>query len=155
MSLVGVDLGTSAIKVTAYRVDGSVLAQAREAVPGTHPEPGHWEVDVRASRAAFRKCLAAVAADAAVIADPPSALSFSSSGREVFPVAADGTPLGPCLMTADVRGDDVAAVTACPSLARGVVPSRGHMSRGAWTRSTEPCGGIGPPRTSRLGPAGS
>jgi sugar (pentulose or hexulose) kinase len=112
VSLIGVDLGTSAIKVVAYDRDGQPLAQARQAVPGTHPMPGHWEVDVRASDAAFRACVSAVATAPAVRLDPPSALSFSSSGREVFPVSADGIPLGPCLMTADTRGDDVAAVTA-------------------------------------------
>ncbi len=145
MSLIGVDLGTSAIKVTAYRVDGSALAQARQAVPGTHPEPGHWEVDVHASRDAFRACLAAVAADPAVRRDPPVALSFSSSGREVFPVAADGAPLGPCLMTADTRGDDVALVTASRRSAEewfrvaGHVPRRmDPVNRALWWHQTAP-----------------
>ena len=62
--------------------------------------------------------------------DPPVAISFSSSGREVFPVAADGTPLGPCLMTPDVRGDDVAARDGRPpQVAGGVVPP--HRPRAA------------------------
>ena len=112
MSLIGIDLGTSAIKVGAYSADGTPLAAARREVPGNRPQPGHWEVDVRESREAFWSALRAVAADPAVRADPPMAISFSSSGREVFPVGADGTPLGPCLMTADTRGDEVAAETA-------------------------------------------
>ena len=33
MSLVGVDLGTSAIKVAAYALDGTPLASARTEVP--------------------------------------------------------------------------------------------------------------------------
>ena len=145
MSLIGVDLGTSAIKVTAYRVDGSQLAQARQVVPGSHPQPGHWEVDVTASRDAFRACLATVAADAAVRADPPTALSFSSSGREVFPVGADGSPLGPCLMTADTRGDDVALVTASRRSPEewfrlaGHVPRRmDPVNRALWWQQTSP-----------------
>jgi sugar (pentulose or hexulose) kinase len=112
MSLIGIDLGTSAIKVAAYAEDGTQLAFSRHAVPGHRPEPGHWEVDVLESRGAFWAALGAVAADPAVKADPPRAISFSSSGREVFPVAADGSPLGPCLMTADTRGDETAALTA-------------------------------------------
>ncbi len=145
MSLVGVDLGTSAIKVTAYRVDGSPLAQARQAVPGAHPEPGHWEVDVGLSRDAFRACLASVAADPGVRRDPPTALSFSSSGREVFPVGADGSPLGPCLMTADTRGDEVARVTASRRSPEewfrltGHVPRRmDPVNRALWWRLTSP-----------------
>ncbi len=145
MSLIGVDLGTSAIKVGAYRIDGTPLAQARQAVPGTHPAPGHWEVDVRHSRDAFRSCLSAVAADPALRLDPPTALSFSSSGREVFPVAADGTPLGPCLMTADMRGDEVAAVTAARRSPEewfrltGHVPRRmDPVNRALWWLATTP-----------------
>ena len=145
VSLIGVDLGTSAIKVSAYSLDGSLLAQARQAVPGTHPEPGHWEVDVRLSRDAFRACLAAVAGDPAVRRDPPTALSFSSSGREVFPVAADGSPLGPCLMTADTRGDDVAQVTASRRSDEewfrlaGHVPRRmDPVNRALWWQRTAP-----------------
>ena len=50
MSLIGIDLGTSAIKVGAYAVDGTALAEAHRGVAGSHPEPGHSEVDVFASR---------------------------------------------------------------------------------------------------------
>ncbi len=46
MSLIGIDLGTSAIKVVAYATNGTMLAQAARAVPGYRPEPGHWEVNV-------------------------------------------------------------------------------------------------------------
>jgi xylulokinase len=129
MSLIGIDLGSSSIKVAAYAVDGTALASARRDVPGYRPQPGHWEVDVRESRAAFWSALAAVAADPAVRSDPPAAISFSSSGREVFPVAADGSPLGPCLMTADTRGDDVAAETAAHHSPEEWFRLTGHMPR--------------------------
>ena len=129
MSLIGIDLGSSSIKVAAFAVDGTSLAAARRNVPGYRPEPGHWEVDVRESRAAFWSALAAVAADPAVRSDPPAAISFSSSGREVFPVAADGSPLGPCLMTADTRGDDIAAGTAAHHSPEEWFRLTGHMPR--------------------------
>jgi sugar (pentulose or hexulose) kinase len=129
MSLIGIDLGTSAIKVVAYTEDGSQLASARRDVPGSRPEPGHWEVDVRRSREAFWSALAAVTSDPQVLADRPRAVSFSSSGREVFPVAADGTPLGPCLMTADTRGDEVAARTAARRSDEDWFRLTGHVPR--------------------------
>ena len=145
MSLIGIDLGTSAIKVGAFAVDGTPLAQAHRSVPGVHPEPGHSEVDVVASRAAFRSALAEVARRPALAADPPVAISFSSSGREVFPVAADGNPLGPCLSTSDVRGDDVAAETAARHSPEewqrltGHVPRRmDPVNRALWWRRTDP-----------------
>jgi xylulokinase len=145
MSLIGIDLGTSAIKVGAYADDGTPLAAARHEVPGHRPEAGHWEVDVNDSREAFWRALESVTRDPALTANPPRAISFSSSGREVFPVSADGDPLGPCLMTADTRGDDVAAVTAARRSAEewfrltGHVPRRmDPVNRVLWWRSTHP-----------------
>ena len=145
MSLIGIDLGSSAIKVGAYAVDGTSLASAHRSVPTYRPEPGHSEVDVLESRAAFRSALAEVSADRSLAADPPVAISFSSSGREVFPVAADGTPLGRCLMTSDTRGDEVAAATAARRSPEewqrlaGHVPRRmDPVNRALWWRATDP-----------------
>ena len=145
MSLIGIDLGTSAIKVAAYAVDGTSLAHAHSSVPGYRPEPGHWEVNVFESRDAFRSALAEVAAAPEVRRDPPVAISFSSSGREVFPVADDGSPLGPCLMTPDVRGDDVAAETAARRSPEEWFRRTGHVprrmdpvNRALWWRKTRP-----------------
>jgi sugar (pentulose or hexulose) kinase len=145
MSLIGIDLGTSSIKAVAYAADGTMLAQASRPVPGYRPEPGHWEVNVLESRKAFWEALGSITADTMVRADRPVAISFSSSGREVFPVAEDGTPLGPCLMTPDVRGDDVAAVTAARRSPEEWFRLTGHMprrmdgiNRALWWRQTHP-----------------
>ncbi len=112
MSLIGIDIGSSAVKVVAFAVDGTVLAQARREVPAYRPKPGYWEVDPRVSWGAAKSMLGAITTDPGLTQDPPTAISFSTSAREIFPVGADGTPLGPCLMTADVRGDDTAAATS-------------------------------------------
>ena len=145
MSLIGIDLGSSAIKVGAYAVDGTALAAANHPVPGYCPEPGHSEVDVFESREAFRAALREVAAHPNLRHDPPVAISFSSSGREVFPVAEDGSPLGRCLMTSDTRGDDVAATTAARRSPEewqrltGHVPRRmDPVNRALWWRATDP-----------------
>jgi sugar (pentulose or hexulose) kinase len=145
MSLIGIDLGTSAIKVAAYAADGTALATAHRSVPGYHPEPGHSEADVLESREAFRSALREVATDRRLAEDPPVAISFSSSGREVFPVAEDGTPLGRCLNTSDTRGDDVAAETAARRSPEewqriaGHVPKRmDPVNRALWWRRTDP-----------------
>ncbi len=145
MSLIGIDLGSTAIKVGAYAVDGTALAEASRAIKVYRPEPGQCEVDVLESREAFRAALRAVAGHPNLKSDPPVAISFSSSGREVFPVAADGSPLGPCLMTADMRGDEVAAETASRRSAEewfrltGHVPRRmDPVNRALWWRRTDP-----------------
>jgi sugar (pentulose or hexulose) kinase len=145
VSLIGIDLGSSSIKAAAYSVDGCLLANARRSVATARTAEGHSEVDVLESRSAFESALAEVAANAAVRADPPVAISFSSSGREVFPVAEDGSPLGPCLMTADSRGDDVAALTASRRSPEEWLRLTGHVprrmdpvNRALWWRATRP-----------------
>lgn len=145
MSLIGIDLGSSAIKVGAYATDGTALAAAHRSVPTYRPEPGHSEVDVLESRAAFRSAVAEVAGHPSLRHDPAQAISFSASGREVFPVGPDGTPLGRCLMTSDTRGDDVAAATAARrsdeewQRIAGHVPRRmDPVNRALWWRRHDP-----------------
>ncbi len=139
------DLGSSAVKAVAYALDGTPLAAARRSVPTYRAHPGYSEIDVTESREAFCSALAEVAAAPMVRNDPPAAISFSSSGREVFPVSADGTPLGPCLMTADARGDDVAMDTVASHSPEewfrltGHVPRRmDPVNRALWWRKTDP-----------------
>ncbi|HLY12982.1 MAG TPA: FGGY family carbohydrate kinase [Candidatus Limnocylindrales bacterium] len=145
MSLIGIDLGSSAIKVGAYAHGGRALAGAKRVVPAYRPEPGQSEVDVFESRDAFRSAVREVAGHASLRSDPPVAISFSSSGREVFPVAEDGTPLGRCLMTSDTRGDEVAARTAARRSPEewqrlaGHVPRRmDPVNRALWWQATYP-----------------
>ncbi len=145
MSLIGIDLGSSSIKAAAYGTDGRMLAVARRSVHTTRTEAGHSEIDVFESRDAFNSALAEVTARPELSDDPPVAISFSSSGREVFPVAGDGAPLGPCLMTADTRGDEVAAEIAAARSAEewfrlaGHVPRRmDPVSRALWWRKARP-----------------
>ena len=145
MSLIGIDLGSSNIKAAAYTVDGVPLASARRSVRTNRTEAGHSEIDVFESREAFISALAELTANTSLHDDPPVAISFSSSGREVFPVAGDGTPLGPCLMTADTRGDEVAAETAARRSPEewfrlaGHVPRRmDPVNRALWWRKTHP-----------------
>jgi sugar (pentulose or hexulose) kinase len=145
MSLIGIDLGSSNIKAAAYAADGTPLASTRRSVRTRRTETGHSEIDVFESREAFGAALSELAASQTLHRDPPVAIAFSSSGREVFPVAADGTPLGPCLMTADTRGDDVAAETAARRSPEewfrlaGHVPRRmDPVNRALWWRKTQP-----------------
>jgi xylulokinase len=145
MSLIEIDLGTSSVKVVAYAIDGTPLARANRSVPGYRPAPGHCEVDVPESRDAFKAALGSVASDLNAKRDPPVAISFSSSGREVFPVSANGTPLGPCLMTSDIRGDDVASATVARRSPEDWFRLAGHVprrmdpvNRALWWRKTAP-----------------
>ena len=122
-----------------------MLASAREAVPTYRSRPGWSEIKLEESNAALEATLTAVARDPAVRRDAPVAISFSSSGREVFPVDELGVALGPCLMTADTRGDEVAAQTASRRSPEewfrltGHVPRRmDPINRALWWREHHP-----------------
>jgi len=145
VSLLGIDIGSSAVKAAAFREAGSSLAVAQEAVPGRHPAPGQWESDPDEVWRATVRVVRRVTSAPRVRRDPPVAVAVSASGRESFPARADGSGLGPCLRTADGRrpepeaaellgGDREHWLRAC-----GHVPD--HMdpaSRLLWWKQTAP-----------------
>src|SRR4249920_1499895 len=145
MSLVGVDVGSSAVKGAAYRETGSVLTRAHEPFPSLHPAPGLSEVDGDGVWNAVARVVRRLTANPRVRRDPPEAIAVSASGRESFPARADGSALGPCLRTSDARRPTTeAAVTVRRSneawiRACGHVPD--HMdptNRLLWWRETAP-----------------
>lgn len=129
MSLIGIDVGSSAVKVAAYRPDGVLLAGAREPVIPQKPHPGYWEVEPEAVWEATLACLGRLAGAPLARDHPPEALAVSASGREGFPVAADGTVLGPCIMAADLRGEDIEVATASRMSVQEWVQACGHVPK--------------------------
>lgn len=145
MSLLGIDVGSSATKVVAFHADGTLLAEAREDVEARHTQPGWWEVDATAVLAATVRVVRQVAASEAVRRDPPSALAVSASGREVVPVSPTGVPLGPCLRTADRRAAILRAGVDGDASPDHWVDSCGHvpdhmdpLNRLLWWREDSP-----------------
>ncbi len=107
MSLLGIDVGTSAIKVVAFEAEGGApLAIATVAYRSTFPAPGRVELDPELVWSAFLEAVPTVAADPAVRRDPVTALAFSAACDEVIAIDAVGTALGPCIMSLDTRGGD-------------------------------------------------
>lgn len=127
VSLIGVDIGTSAIKVCAYSDDGRPLAFARMPMRPVRPQPGWEELDPQAVWSATRKGLRRVAAARDVQADPPLALAISASGDEAFPVDENGWPLGPCILSGDVRGAEIEQRTAARLAPRDWYRACGHI----------------------------
>ncbi len=106
MSLIGIDVGTSAVKAAAYSDEGRLLAIVRQDLTPQHPQPGWWEQDPGEVWQATANCLRSLMGSGQVRDDPPAAVAISASGRENFPVDAQGHPLGPCLIGADIRGEE-------------------------------------------------
>ncbi len=103
MSLVGVDVGSTGTKITAYNQDGKAIGTVYSAHTPHHPFPGAWELDPEEIWNNAANGLRQLMSTESVRANPPTALAISASTREGFPVGADGKALGPCIMTADTR----------------------------------------------------
>lgn len=104
MSLLGVDLGTSGVRVVAISVDGIEIAGASRATALHRPAPGIVETDPDEVLTAATALLADVATRDAVTADPPEAISFSVQGEAVLPVDAKGHRLALAPVSMDRRG---------------------------------------------------
>ena len=104
MSLVGIDVGSSSVKVAAYSEEGVLLGVASNGLTGLHPEPGSWEQDAAEIWQATSLGMRELVASDALRRDPPKAIAISASGRENFCADSDGNPLSHGVMGADTRG---------------------------------------------------
>lgn len=127
VSLIGIDIGSSAVKAAAYRETGTLLAQAREAVPSRHSSPGFVDSDGDEVWRATVRVLRKLTSSPRLRRDPPAALAVSASGRESFPARADGKALGPCLRTADARRPKVEATAMIKQSQEDWIRACGHV----------------------------
>ena len=104
MSLVGIDVGSSSVKIGIYSENGKPIMHASETLTPRRPEPGWWEIEPEEVWAATLSGLRQAFGARAVRRDPPVVMAISASGREAFPVDQNGMPLGPCIMAGDIRG---------------------------------------------------
>ncbi len=104
MSLIGVDVGSSSVKVAVYNEEGQEIAAASHELTPIRPSPGVWETDPNDIWQATSLGMRDVGANPVLRKDPPKAIAFSASGRENFPADKDGNPLGNGIMGADTRG---------------------------------------------------
>jgi len=104
MSLIGIDVGSSSIKVAAYSEEGNLLAVTGNDITPLHPEPGLWEQNPEEIWQATTRGMRYLLQEDSVRRDPPVSIAISASGRENFPADSDGNPLGNGIMGADIRG---------------------------------------------------
>lgn len=101
MSLMGIDVGTTGCKVVAFDQAGAVLAQAGREYPLLNPHPGWYELDPNQVWSFVCQCLREV--NARLQSDPVTALSVTSQGEAMVPVAADGAVLANSPVSSDRR----------------------------------------------------
>ena len=102
MSLLGVDIGTTGCKASAFALDGTVIAAAYREYDVQSPEPGHAQLDSERVWDHVKEVIREVASLCA--GDPVAALSVSSLGEAVVPVTEDRGILGPSILNFDGRG---------------------------------------------------
>ena len=143
--VIGVDVGTSAIKGILCDADGVELATAHQGYPLATPQPGWVEEDPEDVWAAILAVLTALAR----AAGPERAiagLALSTQGGSVIPCAANGAPVYPMITWLDSRsGELMAGWKAIPGREERIRQLSGwHLHPGlpfsniAWLRQQRP-----------------
>jgi xylulokinase len=115
-ALLGIDLGTSSVKVVVLDLEGRMLASASAAYPVENPRPGWAESDPGLW---WRAVVTAVREAAAGAAAAPVAIGFSGQMHGLVATGSDGTPLRPAMLWSDSRAvDQLAHYRGLPDVVR-------------------------------------
>ncbi|HKM58314.1 MAG TPA: FGGY family carbohydrate kinase, partial [Chthoniobacterales bacterium] len=141
-SLLGIDLGTSSVKVVVFALDGSIKGIGNAEYPILIPSPGYAEQDPadwwRATVTAVRQALDH--------AGKPeiSSIGFSGQMHGFVPIGADSKPVSPAIIWADQRSasliPEIESVVGSADLKKcGTAPAAGFMiSTLYWLRKYQP-----------------
>jgi len=106
MSLLAVDIGSSACKAVLFAVSGEILAEHTSTYTPDFPRPSFAEMDPEKFWHAVCSSCQAVVRDAI---DPAQALCLSSHGETFVALDANGRPLAPAILNQDSRATTEAA----------------------------------------------
>lgn len=116
--LLGIDLGTSAVKVSVARVDGTVVGNGTASYPVIRPrpdraeqEPEDWWTAIREAVAAALR-MAAGAGGSLAIADRIAVIGLSGQMHGTVLIGSARRPLGRAIIWQDQRSGDEAARVA-------------------------------------------
>lgn len=101
--LLGIDAGTTSLKVGVFGDDGSTRAVAGEEYALSTPGPDRVELDPEAYWRALVRATRRAIEGAGAAGRDVVALAVSSQGETVTPVGADGRPIGPAIVWLDNR----------------------------------------------------
>ena len=99
--VVGVDLGTSGLKLAALDPDGAVVAESEAGYPVERPQPGWAQTDVAVWRTALDDALGTLAG---LLGDRPvAAVGLSGQMHGAVLVDAAGSALAPAVPPVPIR----------------------------------------------------
>jgi gluconokinase len=101
----GVDLGTTGVRVVVFDGDAKQLGEATKEYPLHTPRPGWAEQDADEVCDAAFACIRGAVRKAG-LRRPRVAIGLSGTFHNVLPVGADGRPAGRALIWADTRATD-------------------------------------------------
>jgi len=104
MSLLGIDVGTTGYKLSAFSREGDLLASTYEEYDIQRPKPGWAELDTVQIWGMLKESMAYIASQSS--SDPVEALCVSSLGEALVPVTTDRKILGSSLLNFDSRGEE-------------------------------------------------
>lgn len=141
-ALVGIDLGTTCVRVGLFDADGRRLAMAVEAVETRHPGPGRAEQDAETWWPAVCAATRRAVGEAGIEPRSIAGIALSSTASTVVLLDAADRVLAPAVLWMDVRAADEAART---KLDRPVLRYSGGsdaaewlVPKAMWLRSNEP-----------------
>ena len=102
--LLGIDMGTSALKSAIIDAKGKVLARADKEYPTFHPKPGWAEHSSEIWWGAAKETIRIVLTEGKVPPENIAGVSVSSLSPAILPVNEDGKPLRRAIIWMDTRG---------------------------------------------------
>ncbi len=107
-TLLGVDLGTSSVKVLATTFEGKTVALTQAGYPLLTPQPDYVEQDVDVVYRAVMEAMRDAIGQVHLRGNEIAAIGFSSAMHGIAPVDAQGEALGPLITWMDRRSAPVA-----------------------------------------------
>jgi len=107
--LLGIDLGTSHLKVRAYNAKGLALAGASVRVPMIKASPGRYEQDPEVWWRLLREILGNMERERPGLLARAEVVSVSGHSHGPTPYTRESGALGPCITWLDQRGGDEVA----------------------------------------------
>jgi len=104
MSLLGIDVGTTGCKVSAFNAEGGLVTSSYREYDIERPHPGYAELDAADVWGRVQDAIEEVAGQSR--SDPVTAASVSSLGEALVPVSAGREILAPSILNFDERGSE-------------------------------------------------